>query len=84
MISSSYPAVDAGGVPNVDLPATVKFLFKETSSDILSLPLIETSAIVLTFVLNNVAPLTSKANEDEMSLLMATDLFLNVDVNDRF
>ena len=66
--------MDAGGVPNVDLPATVRFLFKETSSDILSLPLIETSAIVLTFDRNNVVPLTSRANDDEMSLLIATEL----------
>ena len=31
-----------------------------------------------------VIPLTSRANWEEMSLLMATDLFLNADVRDRF
>ena len=66
------------------VPVTVRFLFKDTSLDMLTLPLIETSATVLTFDRNNVAPLTSNANSDEMPLFMEIDLFCVADVRERF
>ena len=40
--------------------------------------------VVFTVPRNKLAPLTSSAYWDEMSLLIATDLFLNADVRDRF
>ena len=49
-------------------------------------PPLVTSMVPVAFMVprNELFPLTSSANWDEMSLLMATDLFLNVDVRDKF
>ncbi len=54
---------------------TKSFWFKDTSPDVKSLPLIERSDNVLTTPRKLVAPLISRAKLDEMSLLIATELF---------